>query len=64
MLDHLRQLIFGHSPVAPAQRLRMTPERFQAALYAAHAECRAQDADNRAAMRQARHNRIIVCQGR
>ena len=64
MLDHIRQLIFGHSPVAPTQRLRMAPERLQAALYAAHAESLAQDADNRSTMRQARHNRIIICQAR
>lgn len=63
MLNHLRQLIFGHAPINPGERLRMTPERLQSALDAAREEALASDAQNRAAMRQTRHNRIIIAQG-
>lgn len=63
MLNQLRQFIFGHAPINPGERLKMSPERLQAAIEAAHAECQAQDAQNRANMRQVRHNRIIIAQG-
>lgn len=63
MLNHLRQLIFGHAPINPGERLRMTTERLQSALDAAREVSLAEDAQNRANMRQIRHNRIIIAQG-
>ena len=63
MLNQLRQFIFGHAPINPGERIRMTPERLQAALDAAREVSLAEDAQNRAAMRQVRHNRIIIAQG-
>ncbi len=63
MLNHLRQFIFGHAPINPEERLKMTPERLQSALDAAREVSLAEDAQNRANMRQTRHNRIIIAQG-
>lgn len=62
MLNHFRQLIFGHSPIEPQERLRMTPERLQAALDAANAQARLEDASRRQEMKATRleRNRIIV----
>jgi hypothetical protein len=63
MLNHLRQLIFGHSPINPSGVLRWDRERLQSALDAARADTLAEDAQNRASMRHTRHNRIIIAQG-
>ena len=63
MLNHLRQFIFGYSPINPSGVLRWDRERLQSALDAARTDALAEDAQNRANMRQTRHNRIIICQG-